>query len=1038
MARCANCRADPGDDARFCPHCGARLAGAVPKRRKLTTLLFCDVVGSTALAESLEAEAVREVMLRFYEESSQIIAHHGGTTAKFIGDAVMALFGLPHTREDDAERALRTALALRRQLDEVVNVELEATYGVRLGVRMGINSGVIVAGEALTVEALPLGDTANTAARLEQAAAVGEILIGQPTYELAAHLAVVEEVPPIAAKGKAEPLRAYRLLQVQEGRRPLQTQARMVGRAQELAVLHHELETVRRTGSCRLISITGDAGVGKSRLLGEFRRTAKGVSFLYGRCLSYGEGITYWPLVEVVKQLASIRDDDTTATALERLGRSLDGDEFATRAARLMAQALGLAEGSATPEDIAWAARRLFDLAAHRQPTVLCLDDVQWAEPGFLQLVDTVVATAGAPLLIVALGRPELRELRPSWPALPLLPLSPEETRSLLQELGSVDATLQEVLVRKADGNPLFVEELVAAVQADPTLELPRTIEALLNARLDRLAPSERTTVESGAVEGEQFHRDAVAYLAPTLSTEELEATLSSLAATELLRPEPPVLGQSAAYRFRNLLIRDAVYAGIRKQIRAELHEQFAQWLTEVAGDRVAEVEEVVGYHLEQSYLLRAELGNLDPHAQAVGSEAAARLASSGRRALARGDLQAANGLLRRATALLPHEPARQVELSLEHARALRYAGDRASSGRAVTDALARATLLEDARLVLLCLLEQASVNLYWTSTADADAAVALADQALATFEGTDDHDGLAAAYELHGHVAWVRCRGEAMASAFSAALSHFEQSDTTRSPYWVLHRLPDSYFHGPTPVPVAITRCEAILEQARGHGVVEVATRAKIAGLWAMTGDIARARAGVGACLRMAAEVGLGPMPMSAVNYIGMIELLAGDLDAAEAHLRSGCEVLTSMGETSTYSTAVGLLGRTLERRGDLAEAEECTHRSDEAGGADDLATQVVWRGVRARVLARRGEAGQALTLATEAVEIAARTDFLSWRGEALLDLAQVLALAGERDEAVRAASEALALFETKGNVVLAEQARRSVADHQARPVAR
>ena len=1033
MARCANCRADPGDDARFCPHCGARLAPADQKRRKLTTLLFCDLVGSTALAERLEAEAVREVMLRFYEECSKVIARYDGTTAKFIGDAVMAVFGLPSTREDDAERALRAALALRRQLDEVVNVELAATYGVELGIRIGINSGVIVAGEASTVEAMPLGDAANTAARLEQAAAAGEILIGQPTFELTTHLARVEPVPPIAAKGKAEPVRAYRLLGVREGRRPLRTQTAMVGRARELAALHDELELVRTTGRCRLIAVTGDAGVGKSRLLGELRRTTQGVSFLYGRCLSYGEGITYWPLVEVVKQLALIRDDDKPATALDRLDHCLGGDEFSARAGGLLAQTLGLAEGSATPEDIAWAARKLFDVAAARQPTVICLDDLQWAEPGFLQLVDTVVATAEAPLLIVALGRPELRQLRPSWPTLALDRLSPDETRVLLEELGALDATLQEVVVRKADGNPLFVEELVAAVHADPTLELPRTIEALLNARLDRLAPPERVTVESGAVEGEQFHRDAVAYLAPTMSTDELEATLSALAATELVHPEPPVFGQSPAYRFRNLLIRDAVYAGIRKQIRAELHEQFAAWLTEMAGERLPEWEEVVAYHLEQSYLLRAELGRLDQHAQGLGSEAADRLASSGRRALARGDMRAASGLLSRATGLVPHDPARQVELSLEYARALRYAGDRAGSGQVVADALDQATRLQESRLELLCRLEEASVNLYWTTTADADTAVILADRALARFAGTDDHGGLAAAYELHGHVAWLRCRGEEMEAAFSAALASFGRSGTNRSPYWIQHRLPDSYFHGPTPVPEAIERCEEVLEQARGHGVVEVATRAKIAGLWAMTGDVARARAGADACLRMAAEIGLGPMPTSAVNYLGMLELLAGDLDAAEAHLRAGCEVLTAMGETSTYSTAVGLLGRTLERQGALDEAEACTRRSEEAGGPDDLATQVVWRGVRARVLARRGLTEQALVLAAEAVAIAARTDFLAWRGEALLDLAQVLGLAGEPAGAVGAATEALALFETKGNVVLAEQARRAVNEWKA-----
>jgi len=993
-------------------------------------MLFCDVSGSTGLGERLDAESVREIMLRYFGEMRRAIERHGGTVEKFIGDAVMAVFGVPVAHEDDAVRAVRAALDMGDRLVEL-NAQFDERFGVRLAVGIGLFSGEVVAGDASRGEALVTGDAVNIAARLEQAASPGEILLGEPTYRLVRHVAEVERVESIDAKGKSEPVPAYRLLSVASGRsesvRPAGGQ--MVGRTKEFGALRAVFSDVVTHRGCRLCVVLGEAGIGKSRLAAEFQKTIA-ATVVYGRCLPYGEGITYSPLAQIVKQAAGIRDEDSVEAARSGISALLASDPQGSRIALVLAQALGLMAGAASSEDIAWAARKFLEALARDGPVVVCLDDLQWAETGFLDLIESTAAlSSGLPILLLGLARPELLLQRPRWEALRLEPLAAGEAAQLVVELADLDDGTRSRVIAKAGGNPFFVEELVAAVVEEPELELPATLDALLSARLDRLRPIERLLIERAAVEGEVFHRGAVEALSDDVSGPSITAALDALAAAELVRPAQSSFAGDVSFRFRNILIRDAAYRGIAKKVRAQLHERFANWLLEAVGERVAEHEEVLGYHLEQSYRSLTALGNADAHALLVAGRAAGWLASAGRRAFGRGDMAAAAGLLRRAASLLQVDPPRRLELLPELGKACRFAGDRTGAEAALREAVDQAATLGDRRLMTLSRVEHTFMRLYTDPGVETEDAIRVAEEALGIFAELDDERGLAQAWALIGHANWLLCRGARMEEAFTRALECTQRAGDPREQGWVLRMLALVYYHGPTPVERAIERCEDIVRLGQGHGAIEVSTRAKIAGLEAMRGRFDIARELYLQCRKVGEEFGLGPVLAALPNYSGPIELLAGDLDAAERELRTGFEALQALGETSTLSTNAALLARTLELQGRLDEAERFTILSEQKASADDVASQITWRGVRARILARRGRLEEAQRLARDGAGIAARTDFLVWRGEALLDLAQVLWLSGDAAAFSASAEEALRFFDAKGHVVLRDLTRAVIA---------
>src|SRR5918999_935479 len=536
MRICPACGHENSDRAKFCEECAAPLdvAPAAREQRKTVTVIFCDVTGSTALGESTDPEALRALLARYFERMNRVVERHGGTVEKFIGDAVMAVFGVPQVHEDDALRACRAAVEMREVLPEL---------GVQA--RIGLTTGEVVTG---TAERLATGDAVNVAARLEQAAAPGEILLGEPTLELVRDAVEAEAVEPLELKGKANPVPAFRLLAVagDGGRRHA---SRFVGRARELAALAEAWEEACSEPSCRLVTVVGDAGVGKTRLVSEFLADLD-ATVVRGRCLSYGEGITYWPVVEVVKQLRTLPADPAAAHPLRSL--------------------LGQAEEGTSAEEIAWAFRKLLEQEA---PLVCFFEDIHWAEETFLDLVEHVaLLSSGSSILLVCLARPELTERRPQWPlALRLEPLPEADAHALLPD--TLAEELRGRISRAAGGNPLFLTEMVAMVRAsEGEVAVPPTLHALLHARLDQLEQPERQVLERGAVEGEVFHRGAVR----ALSTDrQVTPRLAALVRRELIRPDRTQLPADDAFRFRHLLIRDAAYEALPKATRADLHERF-------------------------------------------------------------------------------------------------------------------------------------------------------------------------------------------------------------------------------------------------------------------------------------------------------------------------------------------------------------------------------------------------------------------------------------------------------------------------------
>ena len=657
---CPACGADNPDGARFCNSCGAGLAveASAPEVRKVVTVVFCDVTGSTALGERLDPEALRRVMRRYFDEMTRAIEAHEGTVEKFIGDAVMAVFGLPITHEDDALRAVRAAADMRTALG-VLNKELERDHGTTLACRIGVHTGEVVAGDASSRQALVTGDAVNVAARLEQAATPGEVLISSDTLALVRDAVVAEAVPPLELKGKSAPVPAHRLVEVHPDAmgHARRFDTPLVGRERQLTQLRQTFEGCVADRVCGLWTVLAPPGTGKSRLVREFLAgVGAEATVVRGRCLAYGDGITWFPLAELLRDALGEETDDPAA-AIQAL---LAGDEHAARVGAVLGTLLGGAEAETTAEEVAWATRRFLEALARDRPVVAVLDDIQWADPALLDLIDHVSDwSRGAPILLLCLARPELLEARPGWGGgklraanASLEPLTPDETATLVAKLagGSLDDDTRAQIVRAAEGNPLFVEEIVAMFAEDGDASaIPPTIHALLTARLDRLDDADRAVLGRASVIGEVFYVDAVRALTPEEDREALGARVRGLLRRELVRPDPSDLPGQEAFRFHHALLRDAAYAMVPKEGRATLHETLAHWLD---GNDELETDEFVGYHLGRAVTYRRELGLDDGRTSELADAAGARLSGAGRRAADRGDATTAGVLFERAEEL--------------------------------------------------------------------------------------------------------------------------------------------------------------------------------------------------------------------------------------------------------------------------------------------------------------------------------------------------------------------------------------------------
>ncbi len=998
MLTCASCGHENPDASRFCGGCGAALAPARAREvRKTVTVVFADVTGSTALGERLDPESFRRVMARYFDTARACLERHGGTVEKFIGDAVVAVFGVPTMHEDDALRALRAAAELRDAL-VVLNGELERDYGVSLLVRTGVNSGEVVAG---TQERLATGDAVNVAARLEQAARPGEILIGEPTCALARGAIDAEPVAPLTLKGKAQPVGAFRLLAVHGGapaiERHLDTP--LVGRRRELELLRAAFEAAIGERRCRLVTVIGPPGIGKSRLAHELGAALAGdATVLVGRCLPYGEGITYWPLVEIF------------------------------RAAGADAE-LGAALAAAAPEEIFWSVRKELEQRARDRPLALVVDDIHWAEPTLLDLFEHLVDwTRDAPILLVCLARPELLDARPGWGArepngtITLQPLSDAESDELIGGLaagGEVREETRAQVRRTAEGNPLFVEQLLAALadHGEPA-ELPPTIHALLAARLDELPGDEREVLERASLIGLEFEWDALAAVAPD-GQRPPGARLATLVRKELIRPHETL---EDAFRFRHILIRDAAYGRIPKDLRAELHERFADWLE----GRGEEFEEIVGYHLEQAYRSLDALGPVGERARALATRAALCLADSGRRADARGDTYAALKLLERAAALLPAGDPRRLALLPPLGRALRTAGRRERAEAVLAEAVQEGRAAGERAVAADAAVALANLRFHRPADTGVGQAEVLREIEAATpiFEEAGDHVSLARALGLAGRLRfWEGEAAAALEDLERAALLARDAGDRGQEAECLRYTAVAMRL-GPMPVGEALERCEEIRRSATANGGLEVALLVTRAHLEAMRGRFEPARELIREATALAQRLGrqfmLDAEVAPAAAYVAR---LSGDTAEAERVLRPACERLERIGELSFLSSVAPMLADAVLAQGRDVEALEMTERwrPERLTVPEDADAQSEWRRVRAMVAARRGDLAEAERLCREAVAIGAGTDFLDLRARTLADLGDILRLAGRPDESAAAVHEAIRWYEQKGNVVAA-----------------
>jgi class 3 adenylate cyclase len=690
MPTCPNCGEETPERARFCPVCGvAQTEVPGPQGlRKVVTIVFCDLCDSTKLGERLDPETLRQVIARYFEAMSEALNRHEGAIEKFIGDAVMAVFGTPTVREDDALRGVRAAAEMRSTLAEL-NDQLEERWGVRLQARTGVNTGEVITGDPSRGEGFVSGDAVNVAARLEQTAPPGEILIGEHTLDLVRDSVVVEPVPPLELKGKSEPVPAFRLVEVTDGpaERARRLDAPLIGRERELAQMREAFDRAVAGRGCELVTLVGPAGIGKSRLAEDFGASVAGeAKVVAGRCLSYGEGLTFWPLRAIVEGLVGSADDESSEQAQARIARLLEDDDDTATIVERVAGALGQSEAAAYPAETFWAVRKLLEAAAREQPLVILFEDIHWAEPTFLELIEHLAGKAeGVPILIVAAARTDLFDVRPDFGGavaaatkLELHPLGAEQSRTLIEQLvGDAGATadLPDRVFAAAQGNPLFVEELVRMLLEERHADVPPTIHALLAARLDRLDPAERVVVEAAAVVGRSFSGGAVLELVGGDDRAELERQLSALVAKQLIEPDGSRFAGEQTFSFNHILVRDVAYQGILKGQRSELHASFAAWLERVAGERANEYEEILGYHLERAHRYLAELGPLDERGRELATRAAARLGSSGGRALARGDIGPAVNLLERAVSLLAEDDPLRRDLTVKLGIALAESG---------------------------------------------------------------------------------------------------------------------------------------------------------------------------------------------------------------------------------------------------------------------------------------------------------------------------------------------------------------------------
>ncbi len=954
--------------------------------RKLATVLFVDLVDSTSLVAGADPEVVRRRVQTYFERVSRCVTTHGGIVEKFAGDAVMAAFGIPQAHEDDAERAVRAGLAI---LDSVHELQLEA--------RIGIEAGEVVADDSDSTFAT--GEAVNVAARLEQAAEPGHVLLGPGAHRLTLGRVEVEDLGPVELKGLGREIWAWRALSGKSDAARETQQAPLVGRDAELELLQNTYERALRDRRAHLFTVYGEAGVGKSRLAHEFSQALEGATVLSGRSLPYGEGVTYWPLAEMVKCAAGIVDDDPLDVAIEKL-RSFCEDEVVADLLGLASGVLEAVQAERSQQEIAWAGREWAQRLAQEQPLVLVFEDIHWAEEPLLELIEHLVTwVREAPLLVISLARPELLDIRPGWgggrvraTSIELEPLGPNESEQLIDALDdTLDPSERQAVLAKTEGNPLFVEETVrmlAEEGGDGIGRIPDTLQALIAARIDRLAPEAKALLQRAAVVGRIFWEGAIERLTPEL--ESLEGPLDDLRLREfVLDEERSSIRGEKAYKFKHVLIREVAYSGLSKSARAEHHARFAGWLKERAGEELLEIR---AFHLDRATALLTELDGAAP--VELQREAAEALAEAGLRAFAREANRSARQLFVRSVELEPTLRRRYLA-----ARAADRLSDLPTVSREMEEVLAAAIAEGDGWTqgrALITLAEAAVMR-----EGDVRAAEEMVDNALAVLE-PDDHNGRYRALRAHATISWMRgdlakeeqVMLEALELARASGHKGFESEAADELASVYLARL-------------ELDRAEPLIEQAillaEESGSAEARGRAlRFAGqLHLYRRELDDAEAALEAAREHLAEAGAAWMLGRTLNFAAWTARHKGDIARSERLFRESIRILAPLEDRATLCETQRSLAELLLSEGRIDEAERFALAARETVGPHDvtsLATTTMSLGL---VRAAQGRDEEAEELLRQAYDTLAETEHRKHQCELLQALVQFLRDRGREDEA-------------------------------------
>ena len=946
--------------------------------RKLATVLFVDLVGSTALITGTDPEIARRRVQQYFDKVSHCVMTHGGLVEKFAGDAVMAAFGIPQAHEDDAERAVRAALGI-----------LESVRELGLDVRIGIESGEVVVDDE-SESTFATGEAVNIAARLQQAAPVNSIMIGPGAHRLTLGRFEVEDEGPVEIRGRAEPVWAWRVICVAGGRaRPGVRQAPLVGREAELELLENTYSRAVRDHRAHLFTIYGDAGVGKSRLASEFVGGLEGATVLFGRALPYGEGVTYSALSDMVKTAAGIADDDPLDDALEKL-RDCCPDEAVADLLALASGVLEAVKGERNQQEIAWAAREWAEKLAEPQPLVLVFEDIHWAEDALLELVEHMSTwVKNVPILLLCLARPELLDLRPGWgggrvraTAIELEPLGRTDSEALVEALldGELGSGARQAVLEKSEGNPLFVEETVrmlSEANGGGIERIPDTLQALIAARIDHLPPGGKELLQGAAVMGRIFWKGALNEL--VLEGTDIDPLLEDLHLREFVLPEvrSSISGEDA-FKFKHVLIREVAYGGLSKAARAGYHQRFAEWLRKRAGEELLEVR---AYHLDHATALLAELDGSPPEKLAI--EAAAALEEAGRRALAREANATARKLLVRAVELEP-----TVERRFQAARAAWRMSEFPVVSPEMQEVLRLAREAGDKDLEARALAALAEVSIF--REGDVSRGEELAREAL---EVAERDESKVLALEVLNTVAWWRGRlteGEGYAQEQLEIARRLERADLESEALLSLAGIYTSRQEDDRAEPL-IERAKTLAEEsgsltARAHAYMQ---SGELHG-WRRRDEEAleeyeRAR-------ELFAEVGAATHLARTMLRIASTVRRSGDLEEAEKLAREGIRILKPLEDRGTLCEVQRFLAEVLLDQGRLDEAELYALKAVETVGPQDVSSQASTKASLALVRASQGRDEEAEALLRESIEILERSEYSRFLSDPLEAMIQFL----------------------------------------------